>query len=188
MKPDPNPIYYVYILFDANAIPKWVGKGKRGRILDSATPSTRPKSGNRHKNNFLLKTLKALGEVPKLKIRENLTETDAFTLEEALIKAIGRSPNGPLTNLSDGGEGSSGYCHSKSAKVFIGLSSTRMHAAKTKEERSALALKIHNTQTPEQRSQRQIKANASRDPKELREQLCKAREAMTLEQKTGRNA
>jgi len=49
-------------------------------------------------------------KLPKLKIRENITETEAFIIEMAFIKAIGRKNlgTGPLANLTDGGEGEAG--------------------------------------------------------------------------------
>ena len=48
-----------------------------------------------------------LDEIPKLRVRENLTEDEAFETEIALILAIGRADrgSGPLTNMTDGGEG-----------------------------------------------------------------------------------
>jgi hypothetical protein len=46
----------------------------------------------------------------RYKLYENITEYTAFRLERFFIKLIGRSDNklGPLCNLTDGGEGSSG--------------------------------------------------------------------------------
>src|ERR1700687_704740 len=100
-------IYYTYVLFDWLGIPRYVGKGKKGRIdsHEKATDST-----NWLKNEFIERTWIVLGEIPKIKIREQLSESEAFDLESKLIKIIGRidQNNGPLTNMSDGGEGSSG--------------------------------------------------------------------------------
>src|SRR4051812_2092602 len=97
--------FYVYILFDWKGIPRYVGKGKGDRwmhhdlLLDSNNP---------FKNGVLKRTIKILGEIPKVKFRENLTEDKAFELEIILIKSIGRHPDGPLTNLTAGGDGVSG--------------------------------------------------------------------------------
>ena len=46
-----------------------------------------------------------------VKIAENLTEEDAFSLEKSQIKEYGRIDNGTgcLRNLTDGGDGTSGY-------------------------------------------------------------------------------
>lgn len=68
-----------------------VGKGTRNRWLDHercADPV------NFLKNSFIEQTTRLLGEVPKIKVRENLTEGEAFALEIALIKATGRDPPG----------------------------------------------------------------------------------------------
>ena len=56
---------------------------------------------------FIETTLARKGMVPKIKVRERLSERDAFETEIALIKAIGRRDKnlGPLANMSDGGSG-----------------------------------------------------------------------------------
>jgi hypothetical protein len=41
-------------------------------------------------------------------VSENLTEAESHALEIELIRVIGRQPIGPLTNQTDGGEGTSG--------------------------------------------------------------------------------
>lgn len=94
--------YYVYVLFDWRGVPRWIGKGKNDRIDDHERKSDR---SNWMKNEFIEQTWNVLGEVPKLKIREYLTEAEAFESEIAFIKAIGRHPNGPLVNMTDGGDG-----------------------------------------------------------------------------------
>jgi len=62
------------------------------------------------KNEMIERTWIMLGEIPKIKVRENLSEDEAFTVEVALIAAIGRQDlgRGPLLNLTDGGEGATG--------------------------------------------------------------------------------
>ena len=65
----------------------------------------------KHPNLHLARIIKnAGGSLPKVKVRERLTETEAFETEIALIKAIGRADlgQGPLVNLTDGGEGAKG--------------------------------------------------------------------------------
>jgi hypothetical protein len=59
-----------------------------------------------HKNNIILQ-MRALGftEIPKTKLLENLSKARATDIERILIQLLGRSPNGPLTNISGGGEG-----------------------------------------------------------------------------------
>jgi hypothetical protein len=79
--------------------------------LDHQRPST--KHPNPHLKNIIRKSKALELEIPKIKIREGLSEKEAFDLEVAFIAAIGRnSSSGPLVNLTDGGEGNSGWKHS----------------------------------------------------------------------------
>ena len=102
MQNDAPQIFYVYVLFDHIGIPRYVGKGKGDRIDHHEKLKGKH---NRMKRAFIRRTLAMIGEVPKIKVRENLTERDAFDTEIALIAAIGRKDlkTGPLTNMSDGG-------------------------------------------------------------------------------------
>jgi hypothetical protein len=104
---DPQPIYYVYVLFDWQGIPRYIGKGKDDRWLGHEKT---PDPINQLKNEFIEQTWAVLGEIPKIKIQENIIESTAYAVEEALILAIGRidKGTGPLTNLTDGGPGMPG--------------------------------------------------------------------------------
>lgn len=147
-KLDERLIYFVYILFDWCAIPRYVGKGggnpKREDDHEKKTDAT-----NQAKNEFIEQTWIMLGEIPKIRVQEGLTEEAAFNLEIALIGAIGRADQGkgPLTNMTDGGDGASGkrsaaFCQ-KMAKIGHDLSlvrsqnAKRTHALRTPEERRA---------------------------------------------------
>jgi len=64
--------------------------------------------------------------VPKSKeaiiiLASNLEVEDAWELERWLIEGIGRQDlgAGPLRNLTDGGDGPKGYCHTEEAKRKI---------------------------------------------------------------------
>ncbi len=95
--------FYVYVVFRLNGAPCYVGKGKRGRWRDHYRKSCNP-----HLRAIIAKS--APLELPCVRIRMQLSEAQAFEIERALIKAIGREVHGgPLVNLTDGGEGSSGY-------------------------------------------------------------------------------
>lgn len=95
-------VFYVYIFFRPwDGSPCYVGKGRgkrwcyfRGR-----------------KNPELSKIIsEAGGELPSVKIRDGLTADEALSIEAAFIEAIGRAPNGPLVNLTAGGQaGTSGF-------------------------------------------------------------------------------
>lgn len=112
--------YYVYIYlnplkegefcfgkYKVKYEPFYVGKGKNGRhkvhlyITDNH---------NKLKQNTINK-IKTSGKNPiVIKIYENISEYTAFRLEKYFINKIGRRDLGlgPLSNLTDGGEGNSG--------------------------------------------------------------------------------
>jgi len=129
MKSAPD-IFYVYVLFDHCGIPRYVGKGKgrrwdyHGTVWDTC---------NKRKTAFIRETISALGELPRVKIRQGLCEPAAFDLEAMLIRAIGRYPNGPLMNATE-----------------------KRHGPTSERMRQWWA-----TQTPEQRSARIRKARAT---------------------------
>ena len=92
--------------------PFWVGKGKNDRMVYHIGEANRNfKNGNQLFLNKIRKIISKTLEVPIVeKYIDNLTELDAFDLETLMIMTIGRSDKeeGPLCNLTDGGEGSSG--------------------------------------------------------------------------------
>ena len=99
--------YYVYVLYRWDYTPMYVGMGKNDRWLWHEINHGFIDKGNKHKAYSVNKTLRILGKVPKIKIRIGLTKNEAVAIEKMLIKAIGRYPNGPLVNRTDGGEGHS---------------------------------------------------------------------------------
>jgi NUMOD3 motif len=108
--------FYVYIIFRLDGSPLYVGKGRgeRWRRFDWSS---------RRNPHFLriVAQAKSFGrELPKLKIRDGLTESAAFEIERAFIAAIGREAHGgPLVNLTDGGEGRSGAILSAESRAKI---------------------------------------------------------------------
>jgi len=90
--------------------PFYIGKGKDDRINYHKYDNT-----NRLKKNILDK-IQAAGLDPiRIKISDGISEADALSQEIQLIKAIGRrtSKLGPLSNLTDGGDGVSGWVPSE---------------------------------------------------------------------------
>lgn len=82
------------------------------------------------------KTIRIIGFVPKRKIGINLTEQQAFDLEFRSITNIGKFPNGPLLNLTDGGDGAS----NPTSEVRIKLRNRwlgKKHSKETREKMSA---------------------------------------------------
>jgi hypothetical protein len=108
----PGTHTYENLTFDFE--PFYVGKGKGSRI-DS---HDKVKDTKTHKRAKIQKIKKSGLEVIKIKLFENLSESAAFDLEKSIISLIGRKDKneGPLLNLTNGGEGSSGTLHSIETK------------------------------------------------------------------------
>lgn len=106
-------MYYVYAYFDpSTAVPFYIGKGKGARKLHHLKEASKPSSAD--KNLHKLRKIRQIvqrGQQPDIRLIDfDLTEGDAFELEEFMVSWIGRADRnqGPLTNLSNGGEGTSG--------------------------------------------------------------------------------
>jgi len=103
---------YVYVLFRLDGRPFYVGKGRGRRWLYHEIEAKRRITikHNAHRHRIVRQILSSgCSEIPKVKIAENLTDQQAMDYEVAFISAIGRGENGPLVNLTDGGEGISGW-------------------------------------------------------------------------------
>jgi NUMOD3 motif len=114
--------------------------------------------GERHQNPYLARIFakaKRLGvEVIAQKIRDGLTERDAYDLEVQLIKQIGRRPNGPLVNGNDGGEGGNQcvgrkFTDEHRAKISAAL---KGHAVSEKSRETASRVHRGKVISPEHRS------------------------------------
>lgn len=109
--------FYVYALFRPDTgQPFYIGKGKGDRCYDHTRKPGR--QSNRHKAAIIRNAHAAGLEVPVVKIAVGLTCDEALAAEVAFIAAVGRRPQGPLVNLTDGGDG------------FRGLDRTAEHRAK----------------------------------------------------------
>ena len=118
-EPNERRDFYVYALFRPNGHICYIGKGskRRWRSHDCHKATSRYPKANPHLARIIVK---AGGEIPKVKLRENLTEKEAFALERTLIRAIGREKfGGPLVNLTEGGEGASGFVLSPEHRAKI---------------------------------------------------------------------
>jgi hypothetical protein len=141
-------VFYVYIYLNPlksgdfyyknyhfNFSPFYVGKGQGKRLYKHLTEADKllqiekesinneKETYNMHKINTINK-IKRLGKEPIIfKIKENLSNEESCELEKYLIKLIGRADKklGPLTNQTDGGEGSTGYKHSTKTKLKMRL-------------------------------------------------------------------
>ena len=97
--------------------PFYVGKGSIDRIGNHIIESKNSKN-NDYKHRKIRKIWKEGLEPIRIKIKENLSEQKAFELEIYLIWSIGRYDlrSGPLTNHTDGGDGTSGAIRSEEAR------------------------------------------------------------------------
>ncbi len=99
--------YYVYILRKPNGTPFYVGKGRKRRILDHEAEARGPEKT--HKLNTI-RAISKRGERITYEIESYFPEEEmALSREVDLIALIGRHDLGlgPLTNQTDGGEGTS---------------------------------------------------------------------------------
>lgn len=114
--------YYTYIYINpANNIPFYVGYGKNNRYLDHLKEAKRnPKpEKSKHKLNTIRKIL-ACNLEPIIKIIDaNLSKEQAIGLEKFLISFIGRKDLncGPLTNMTNGGDGRSDWSISQREQI-----------------------------------------------------------------------
>src|SRR5580698_4532158 len=103
---DQNATFYVYLISRLDGRPCYVGKGKGQRWRHHG------KYGRNKHLISVIKQAKAIGqELPRVKVLEGLTEAKAHEVERALIGFFGRADKGTglLLNLTDGGDGTSGY-------------------------------------------------------------------------------
>lgn len=106
-----NPLkkgIYTYGPLTFNNEPIYVGKGKKDRLFIHIKYPDKIKNNPAFKKT--LKEYKSIGVYPDIqKIQDNLSEEDAFNLERKIISSIGRkcSKDGPLLNLTEGGDGHS---------------------------------------------------------------------------------
>jgi hypothetical protein len=98
-------MYYVYQYLRSDLTPYYIGKGKGSRM-------TVKHRCNKPKDKNLIQI-----------IANNLSENEALLLEQKLITYYGRKDlgTGILRNLTEGGEGTSGYKHSTEAKNKISI-------------------------------------------------------------------
>ena len=131
---DPDArVYYVYVLFRLDGDPCYVGKGYGDRWCWHEKVSYHY---NKHLSSIVAKARSLGKELPKVKLSQGLTSSEALELEKLFIFAIGRSATGgPLVNQTSGGDGAVGLIHREESKIqtsraLKGRKKTPEHAAK----------------------------------------------------------
>jgi hypothetical protein len=112
--------FYTYILKRPDGTPFYVGKGSGKRCFRHFNHWNIKNDTNKLKVNIINKIRRSGGEPIIEILQENISENDAFKLEMEQIKLYGRIHDGGLlSNMSDGGEGQSGYHHTKEVKEYF---------------------------------------------------------------------
>lgn len=109
----------VYAKFRETGEPFYIGKGSQKRAWDHEQEARR---GKRSHKCHIIRDMWSRGHEPiTVMLHEGLTETTANEYEMAFIRAIGRADLGlgPLANLTDGGDGTTG--HKPSPEVIAKL-------------------------------------------------------------------
>jgi len=117
---DPRkPGKYKYGEYEFDFEPFYVGKGTGRRIRNHFKPSV-IKDGT-YKSCLFKKIFREGLEPIGTKLIEKLSDEQSKEIEVDLIKTIGRRKlkNGPLTNLTDGGDGSINFKHTEESKQKI---------------------------------------------------------------------
>ncbi len=115
-----NDFYVYFLLRKEDGTPFYVGKGVGKRIDDHEKAALTGEDS--HKARIIRKIITKLGYLPKKKVAGGLIELEAFALEINLIAEIGRYPDGPLVNKTDGGEGFSGLIFTPEHRSAISAS------------------------------------------------------------------
>ena len=123
--------FYVYVLLRPNGVPCYVGKGHGDRY----------RFMYRYHNPHLRRIIaNAGGSIESIKLRERLSEPQAFAFERALIAMLGRERfGGILVNDTDGGDGPSGYVPSEEQRAqWSANRKGRKRTAETNAKQSAI--------------------------------------------------
>jgi hypothetical protein len=170
--------YYVYLYLrscDSSCAPRlspyYVGKGRNKRAFSFHRTIPRPRD-----KQFIVFA------------EENLTEAEAFALEKYYIALYGRIDNGTgiLRNLTDGGEGSSGFKHSPATCALL---SKLKQGTKISEEQKKQISQFHTGKKKSEETKRKISEGQKGKiiSQETRQKISAARKGRKLSDEHRRN-
>jgi hypothetical protein len=163
-------IYYCYALFrldDGSTC--YIGKGKGQRMNHHGWTQ------RKHRNVYLGRIILKHG-IAAVRIRDGLTEAEAFETERAFIAALGRHPNGPLVNLTDGGEGPAGMKYSDEHRAR--LSAARKGVPKSETHRNNMRIaRLGKKAVAEQRAKQGEGKSANKASISTREKMSASQKA-----------
>jgi hypothetical protein len=144
--------------------PFYIGKGQTKRAYAHFSEKIE-KTKNSFKINKINKILKETGKNPFIiKIIENLDNKKALEAEILFIKNIGRGKMGPLTNLTEGGEGMIGYKHTEKGKRLIIESNKRRVVSKDTRVKISMGVKLSGFRpTPEMRENQRKRVTGNKN-------------------------
>jgi hypothetical protein len=123
------------MLLRQNGTPFYVGKGRKNRWKDHEKNCLK---GKTHKDRILQHMIHSKEKILYAKISENLTNEEAKDLEITTIRNIGRYPRGPLSNGTDGGDGTINF-----SPEILERIREKLRGHKLSEETKAKLSRIH---------------------------------------------
>src|SRR5580700_10134081 len=123
----------------------YIGKGSnKDRPSQHFWDARSEKHCNKHLQSIIKK---AGGILPVVIIRDNLTESESFKVEIALIAAIGRADQkkGPLCNHTDGGEGTRGFRFKQTKEAVERSANARRGVKRTEEQIERIRIAVRNS-------------------------------------------
>lgn len=131
--------FYSYLYLREDGTPYYAGKGTGERAFHSATHAVRPPKDR-----------------TRIVVFPMASEAEAFESERALIELFGRKDNstGILRNMTDGGDGSSGYKHTIDTRKKMSVQRTgrKLSEGWKKKIGQALVGRKNSTETIKKRS------------------------------------
>jgi hypothetical protein len=131
-----KPGNYVYKNYQFDYEPFYVGKGQGYRYRNHLFKSSMNSDRNKLKINKIKKILEETGNEPLIIRIGNFDENSAIKWEKFLIEIIGWKDlnKGPLTNLTDGGDGVSGVIQTEDHKQKFQNGSKKYWTAEKRKE------------------------------------------------------